>query len=98
MSNLTEEDRFVIKSLMQELLLLPGNGLSEAAFSQKEEQLVAALNKAIADPNWSDYLFYPSKDGLPDCMLESEQGGFEVNEMAIDAVIERIAGYKPIIL
>lgn len=98
MPNLNGESRAKIKSMVIDLLLLPSKGLSEASFSKQEEDLVNALNKLIIDPNWTDYLFYPSKNGLSDCMFESSTGVFEIDEKAIDNLIEKIESYQPIML
>ncbi len=98
MSKLNDEVRANLKSKMRELLLLPSRGLQETEFTKSEEKLVATLDKIIIDPNWTDYLFYPSKNGLPDCMFENEKGVFEVDDNSIEVVIEKIENYKPIIL
>ena len=98
MPDLSDESRATVKSTIIDLLLLPSKGLSEESFSKQEEELVNTLNKMIIDPNWTDYLFYPSKNGLSDCMFESSKGVFEIDEKAIDNVIEKIESYQPIAL
>ena len=95
---LCEEDRETLKSKIRELLLLPGKGLQEGDFTKYEEELAHKLDKMILDPNWSDYLFYPSKNNLPDCIFKNENGSFEIDENAIDAIIAKINEYKPISL
>ncbi len=91
-------DREQAKTLMRNLLLLPLEVKNSKEFDDIEQDLSSKLNSILLDPYWSDYLFYPSKYGLEDCLVETEGDALIIDERALDLVVKKIFEYKPIIL
>ncbi len=96
MSSFNDKKYREMNCTIRDLLLLPSMGLKENDFYLKEEKLRNIMDQLSLDPYWSDYLYFPSKNGLPDCMIESGEGEFEINDVAIKIIIEKILSYKPI--
>jgi hypothetical protein len=69
-----------IRTLTKKFLLLPSQrgGLEE--FQREERTLIAAIERRVSDPCWMDYLSYPSRYQLNDCVVLSEGWDVSIDE------------------
>lgn len=97
MEELERESRD-FKRLVVRLILLPSKNLSPTDFEKEEEKLFSEIEGLVLDPYWSDYVFFPDEHGLRDCMTETESGEISIDEGALEAVVEKVFSYQPIIV
>ena len=72
----------------QELIILMNefSQLIQSGSEKEQEDMFEALTNGILDPEWSNYIFHSDK-------YCSEHGG-----IMVEAVVDKILSYKPIIL
>jgi hypothetical protein len=98
MGEINDVDNEEIKVLIRKLLSLPSQHKSLAEFQKEEDILISSIESIVSDPYWMDYLSYPSRYQLDDCVAIDESGDISIDEVALEKILTKIRSFKATIL